>query len=522
MNWGFVFKASTSFPLLLSIGLLIRLPSLLQPIQEGARNAQTACLTANMIEAGRLRLDPVAPWRGNLNARLVQELPVYNLCVLVLAKTPGFSLDLAGRSVSLIFWILGFWLLQKLWRLSLPEGVAHFWANLLFVLAPMGWHLSTAFMPETLLQFVTFSFLLICIRYSQIPSLKILVLLSVIAVLGLLLKLPAFVHLGLFFLFVLIDQQGVRALSRPALWVTGFCILLPLVVWGQYIDSVNRAYFPYWCGGENLKGFIQPGVSRFNLAFWTSLAGYNLAYIIPVVAAPFAFVGLIRTWDNRRDFCQSRLWLYLLLSLFVSWLFGAKGASWQNYYNLPNLVVFSAFFGLGMAWFTGSSVFARFPAFLRFSAGAVWWALFLISCGIGYWYLSRPDVVTVRVAEWIRIHTGPNDLILYQPRHIANLMDYEHQPLLSHITGRRTWIWTRSTPDWEKQKALTSSNYIVISQPNPASNPLKELRRKFKGLPSSPPSPLVQASEHSFRMIISDKDFSIYLNDSAPNPSVPK
>ena len=521
MNWGGVFKAATSFPLLLSIGLLIRLPTFLQPIQEGARNAQTACLTANMIEAGRLRLDPVAPWRGNLNARLVQELPVYNLGVLVLAKTPGFSLDLAGRSVSLIFWILGFWLLQKLWRLSLPEE-AHFWANLLFVLAPMGCYLSTAFMPETLLQFVTLAFLLVCIRYSQIPSLTTLSLLSVIAVLGLLLKFPAFVHLGLFFLFVLIDQQGVRALSRPTLWVAGFCILLPLVGWGQYVDSVNRAYFPYWCGGENFKGFIQPGVSRLNFAFWTSLVGYNLAYIIPVVAAPFAFVGLIRTWDNRGDFCHSRLWLYLLLSLVVSWLLWAKGSAGQNYYNLPNLVVFSAFFALGMARLTGSSVFPRFPALLRVSAAAVWWAFFLISCGVGYWYLSRPDVVTVRIAEWIRAHSGPDDLILYQPRHIANLMDYEHQPLLSHITGRRTWIWTRPTPDWEKQQALASSSYIVVSQPNADRNPLQEFRSQFKGLPPSPPPSLAQAQDHSFRMIISDKDFSIYHNDAAANPSVTK
>jgi len=521
VNWGSVFKASTSFPLLLSIGLLIRLPTLLQPVQEGARNAQTACLTANMIEEGRLRLDPVAPWRGNLSARLVQELPVYNLCVLALAKISGFSLDLAGRSVSLIFWILSFWLLQKLWRMTLPEE-AHFWANLLFALTPMGWYLSTAFMPETLLQFVTLAFLLICIRYSQIPSLTTLSLLSLIAVLGLLLKFPAFVHLGLFFLFVLIDQQGVRALSRPALWAAGFCILLPLVGWGQYIDSVNRAYFPYWCGGENLRGFIQPGVSRFNFSFWTSLAGYNLAYIIPVVAAPFALVGLIRTWNNRSDFCHSRLWFYLLLSLVVSWLLWAKGSAWQNYYNLPNLVVFSAFFGLGMARLTGSCVFGRFPALLRVSAAAVWWAFFFIGCGVGYWYLSRPDVVTLRVAEWIRAHSGPDDLILYQPRHIANLMDYEHQPLLSHITGRRTWIWTRSTPDWEKQQALASSSYIVVSQPNADSSPLKKLREKFKGSPPPPSSSLAKAQDRSFLMIMSNQDFSIYRNDPATIPSVTK
>jgi len=59
--------------------LFFGLPDLGKPISEGHRNAQTATLTAGMLENGTLRLDPIAPWRGDLDARLVQELPVYNL-----------------------------------------------------------------------------------------------------------------------------------------------------------------------------------------------------------------------------------------------------------------------------------------------------------------------------------------------------------------------------------------------------------------------------------------------------------
>ena len=56
--------------LLLLIGMMIRLPSLVSPISEGHRNAQTATLTAGMLENGELRLDPIAPWRGDLDARI--------------------------------------------------------------------------------------------------------------------------------------------------------------------------------------------------------------------------------------------------------------------------------------------------------------------------------------------------------------------------------------------------------------------------------------------------------------------
>jgi len=87
----------------LALGLFIRAPALWFPIEEGLRNAQTACLTANMIAEGKLRLDPVAPWRGDLQARLVQELPIYNLLVLALTSIVGVPLDLAGRLVSLLF-----------------------------------------------------------------------------------------------------------------------------------------------------------------------------------------------------------------------------------------------------------------------------------------------------------------------------------------------------------------------------------------------------------------------------------
>ena len=180
MKWEVVLKTASSFPILLAFGLVIRIPALLEPVQEGQRNAQTATLTAGMIEDGRLRLDPIAPWRGDLDARLVQELPVYNLCVLALAKIPGLSLDVAGRSVSLIFWALGFWLLQKLWSQALPKD-AHFWANLLFVLAPMSWYLSTAFMPETLVLVLSLAsvLILVCVYFHSIRSFSSIILVLV-------------------------------------------------------------------------------------------------------------------------------------------------------------------------------------------------------------------------------------------------------------------------------------------------------------------------------------------------------
>lgn len=507
--------AKRSVYFLFSLGILLRAPALPLPIQEGYRNAQTAALTANMMEEGHLRFDPIAPWRGDLDARLLQELPLYNVLVFALDKFSGVGLDPAGRLVSLFFWAVAFGLLQILWRIALIEP-ARPWANLLFVLAPMNWYLSTAFMPETLLQCLSIGFVVLTLKFAEGPSWKTGAFLGTVAALGLLIKLPSFVHLGLFLFLTLMDRQGWRGLLHPVLLFGAVAILGILWAWARCMESVNSAYFPYWTGWENLRGFVQPHVSRLSTSFWIPLMGYNLAFILPVLVAPLAawgFWDLVRSW---KDFQNSRIWLYLLTSLIVSWLVWAKGAASQNYYNLPNLVLFSAAFGLGAAHATEYLRMRGWgaPALKLAGAGVV---LLVASWGTaGYRYLSRPDRLTLEVAQWVRENTRPEDLILFQPRHNPAVMDYEHQPLLSYASGRRTWIWTRSTPDWEKEKALQKSKFLVISNPAATSGWGEKIRQFFKGSPHPVPDAASNQQASLFFQVFSGNHFSIYQNRSLP------
>lgn len=505
MKWEVVLKTASSFPILLAFGLVIRIPALLEPVQEGQRNAQTATLTAGMIEDGRLRLDPIAPWRGDLDARLVQELPVYNLCVLALAKIPGLSLDVAGRSVSLIFWALGFWLLQKLWSQALPKD-AHFWANLLFVLAPMSWYLSTAFMPETLVLVLSLAFILLSLLFVAQPTWQKLVLFTTVGVIGLLVKFPAFVHLGLFFVLLVTDRRGVRYLFRLVLLGAGLVIVITLFGWSLYVDAVNSPFFPCWRGWENLRGFLKLETSRLSLEFWAPLAAYNFAFVLPAVAVPFAGAGLVAMARLRSDF-RSRVWLYLLLSLLGGWLLWAKGAAAHSYYNLPNLPLFCALFGMGLATSFGKvSLRPRTAMAAKFSL-----ALLLFIWGAeAYAYLARPDHTTVEAATWVKAHSGGKDLVIYQPRHMASVLDYEHQPLFSHASSRRSWVWTRSTPDWEKEIACKSSSWLVVTDPPDRISWLESLRRFFKGDPRPAPTSLAEDQAGQWIEAYRGEAFTIY------------
>jgi hypothetical protein len=496
--------------LLLLIGIAIRLPSLVSPISEGYRNAQTATLTDGMIENGQLRLDPIAPWRGDLDARLAMELPIYNLAALAINALPGIRLDAAGRLTSLIFWILSFLALQALWRRTLPPKAA-FWANLLFIFAPMNWYLSTAFMPESLLQLLAICFMICVLDYARKSTWGAFAGLLLTALLGLLVKFPGFVHLGLFAGLVLIDRQGWKSIFRPALISASLAIALCLLAWGEYVKAVNEPHFADWAGWENIVGFIRPQVTRLSLSYWLPLAGYNASFIVTVVGIPFVVLGLSLMLRRSGQCFRSRMWIYLFLSLLFSWILWGKAAPAHNYYNLPNLVFFCAAFALGVTglnrYLTQRSISVR---------ASKMWGLFIATCIavlglLGYQYLSRPDRVTVAVAEWVSTNLPPGTTVAYQPRHAAAVMDYQHQPLLSHLTGRRSWILVRKTPPLELEEALKKSQCLIITHSPDSASPLENLRRRFKGSPSTVPGSFLNASQTRFRKVEENELFTAAL-----------
>ena len=494
---------------LLILGIAIRIPDLPRPVNEGHRNAQTATLTAGMLENGQLRFDPIAPWRGNSGARLVQELPVYNLAALAVGTLPGVTLDMAGRITSLIFWILSFIALQALWRRTLAPKAA-FWANLLFIFSPMNWYLSTAFMPESLLQLLAICFMICVLNYARHSTWSALAGLFFTALLGLLIKFPSFVHLGLFAGLVLIDQQGWKPLFRPALIFAGLVIVLCLFGWGEYVKEVNKAYFADWAGWANVIGFIRPEASRLSLGYWLPLAGYNVAFIVAATAIPFTALGLYTILRRVKRSFLSRVWIYLLFSILTSWLIWGKGAPSQNYYNLPNLVFFSAAFGTGVAFCKGYLMRRRFPQHaLSWSSTALAVSIALLGL-VGHSYLSRPDRVTMEVADWAAANLPPGASVAYQPRHAVSVMDYQHQPLLSHLTGRRTWIWTRTTPEEEKTRALQTSRYIVITFPPESIGIFEGIRQAIKGPSPTPPKSISELYPECLEQVAASDSYGIF------------
>jgi len=505
--------------LLFLLGLLVRLPLVNQPIKEGYRNAQTATLTAGMLENGKLRLDPIAPWRGDLNARLTLELPLYNLTVLaIMVVAPILSLDTAGHLASLLFWAASFWVVQGLWRRLLPASVS-FWANLAFIISPIGFYLSTAFMPETLLLLLSVLFLRLSLAYAESPRLVTFAGLALVALLGLLIKFPAFAHLGLFLAAVLFDRQGWTWTKRPVVWAAGAGILGCLLLWSRYITEVNVGHFAAWTGVENLWGFIGPLSARFTATYYLTLVGYSFIYVVPMLCAPFVLWGLWRCLRDFRQALSARVWIYLAVSALVYCMVWQKAAPAQNYYNLPNLVLLCGLFALGLVesreWLQQRFPLSRFSRLcLALTFGL---ALISLAC-LGADLLYRPDRPTVAAAKWLKTHAARTDIVLFQPLHSPPVTGYPHQPLLSHLSGNRSFVWTTGTPEDEKQRAWETSRYLIITQlPNELD--YFEKIRTVKGTPPPAPLPLDAGNPSYLKPLFQSPEFRCYAIENFPSPN---
>src|SRR3954469_10680755 len=136
----------------LAIGIAIRCVAITQPLIDAhlVRQCQTAAATESLKSERGLNLSSRVPWSGDFNERYVQELPIYNYLVIAVDRVVG-SLDASAKVTTIFLWAASFLCLQLIWR-RLLHSEESFWANLLFLVAPLEVFFGQAGMPEMLVQ----------------------------------------------------------------------------------------------------------------------------------------------------------------------------------------------------------------------------------------------------------------------------------------------------------------------------------------------------------------------------------
>lgn len=453
-----------------------------------------------MIDQPGLPLSAKIPWNGDLDARYVQELPLYNYLVIVVHWFAG-EVDLSGKLATIALWAASFICLQVIWRelLSARQAV---WANLLFVIAPLSVFYGQAFMPEMLIQLLAFAFILQVFSYDRQPSLARWFLLAATGLVGLLVKLPEISHLYLLLGVVIFRRERWKGLVRPAYLIAGALTLLTLFAWSQYTAAVNSAALPEWSSRETLRLFIGSWHDRLLIRRWTVTVLYLGAFILTGPAILAAGGGL---WLSLREKENSLLkWWLLSLGVFYLLWFG-NGPGNQSYYNLPALAPLCALFGIGMSKMFEQQNIARWPR----AVGALAVLLVVLPALAVSLYLFQQDRSIFSAAQWLREHTQSHEVVLFCPNHHWASVDYPYNAALAHYSQRPTFVWTKNTPAFFREEALKRAKYAVITKPQPPSSALLEKLNRFRKAQLLPAS-TEWLAEEGFLPLAGQETFDVY------------
>jgi 4-amino-4-deoxy-L-arabinose transferase-like glycosyltransferase len=498
-------KLERSFWLLLMTGVALRCLALNQPLLDAhlIRQCQTAATTQDLIEQSGFNLSSRIPWAGDLNVRHLEELPVYNYLVIGVYKVVG-NLDASGKLTSIILWTASFFVLQFIWRRFLNSEQT-FWANLLFVFAPLEVFYGQAFMPEMLVQFLAFAFVLLAICYHENPTLIRWIACAAVGLIGLLIKLPEFSHLYLILIALIFMHERARTLIRPRYLVAAALTIVTLKVWSNYLDAVNVDSLSFGSSKQNLQIFIGSWQSRFQFVPWAMICLYLVAFVLP---GPIIFVAAWGFWTFLRRNRTKILGLWLLsLALFYLLWFGNTAAN-QSYYNLPAVAPLCALVGVGMTKLLSMPFFNQWRRTVIIIAPL----LVVVPAIPVYRYLWRQDWQLFAACEWVRANTQPNDVILFRPNHSSSMIDYPYNPVMSYYGRRPTFVWTSYTPETYRQAALDRANFAVITVPQPPPAGLLGIVNRFRHF-DRVAEPIEWLETNGFRIIVNQTDFLVYARD---------
>lgn len=461
---------------MLALGVALRLATVGQPCfnNSNLRQTQTAVVTQSMITGGGFALEGAVSWMGDQEARLLLELPLYNWLVAALHAVIG-HLDVCGKLVTVGFWALSFWLLQFLWR-RLLDVEETFWANFLFLFAPLSLFFGQAFQPEMLILAAGLGLLVLLWKYLENPTLAWFLGLAATGLIGLLLKAPEILHLYLVIVVMIGAREGVAAVRRPRYWVALLATAAILRLWSRQIDRVNAAHFGEWTSAKVVEFMIGPWLEHVHPVGYLRLLVYLTLFCGAVSGMVWVLWGLKEMWQRRRNLFIIA-WLGSLVFFYVFW--AGAAARVHSYYHLPALGPVCLLFGLGAVRCLKTERALRRPLAARLGLALVVLAGAAGPCA----FLYQQDRVLMAACDWLRRHTAPEDLVLVRVNHRTDTSTYRHNSTVAYYGQRRIWCWVPDLPEPDRQRALRTSRWALVTHPPTKVEPVERWRRWVKQMP---------------------------------------
>lgn len=300
-----------------------------------------AAIARNFVLEPSSILYPRIDWRGDGPGYVESEFPLYPWLIAQCYRLFGLNI-LYGRILSLIA-VLGALICFTLLARSMLPTAAALVAVLLFGANRIVNFVSTALQPEA---FMLLFYLLAVYSFLQWRAQRQWSMygLTILALSGAILEKSPAAHLGLFFLLVLLVEEGWSLLKSPANWCLAIVsLILPILwyvhahkLWVTYGNSLGISNENHWIGWDIFRNLNRPvGLVAIEILFVFAGGGLLLA-------------GLGAVQWRSRSVRIVLLWFASILFYYVVTI-RTTGALWAWYYHVVSVAPMAVLSGAGVA-----------------------------------------------------------------------------------------------------------------------------------------------------------------------------
>jgi hypothetical protein len=305
-----------------------------------------AAIARNYVTEGGGFLSPRIDWRRDGPGVAETEFPLFPWLMSEMYR--GLGIDIVwGRILSLTFTIGALIFFMMIARSMLPRAGAVF-ADVLFIANPLIYAVSTSLQPESLMLFFYLAavYCFLCWREKRSECAYWAGIVS--TSLAVLEKAPA-AHIGLFFLMLVLADDGWAALKDKRNWLFGILAFAPAVLWYAhahrlwvtYGNSLGISNENHWFGPDVLR---RPGLVA-------GLIANEAVFVFAIGGAVLAVLGAT-TWRRERQVKSMLLWCAALVIYYVVTI-RTTGAYWAAYYHVVSVPPVALLAGAGVVQFIG-------------------------------------------------------------------------------------------------------------------------------------------------------------------------
>jgi hypothetical protein len=316
--------------LIFIVGAYLRSTELMQPAHtESWREADVATIAKNIYLGNADMFHPQIAWDGSGPGYTESEFQLYTQLIAAFYKVFGFW-EPAGRLISFVFSLATLLVFFKLSRFLFNETKALFVA-FVFAISPLPFLLANTIQPESVMFFFYVSAAYAFMRWLATDSSKHYIGALLLTMLALLCKITA-AHIGLFFVFLIVQQKGWRFLWQPKTIVFGILSITPAIAWYLYSMHFYRDYGNSlgvsneyaWIGADFFTNayFIKGLIARELENVWMKS---GVLLVVPAL--------LFTTFAKQKS---THTGLYWLVAAFVFYLAAVRTTAdtWAYYYHV--------------------------------------------------------------------------------------------------------------------------------------------------------------------------------------------